>query len=132
MSTADLPSVVELPLPVAILVGLMLVFGSALTLLGTVGALILNSFYDRVHPPTLGATLGAALIIGASMIYFSVTEARLVVQEVVLLIFLFITSPVTLLLIVRASLHRDRVEGRSPVPEFDALEDEPPPEREIR
>ena len=114
----------DLPLWASILVALLLVLGSALTLLGTLGPLMLKSFYDRVHPPTLGATCGAASILVASMVYFSVQEGRFVFQEVLLLVCLFVTSPVTLLLIVRAGLHRDRVEGRSPVPEFEALEDD--------
>ncbi len=115
---------VDLPVWAAVVVTVLLVLGSALTLLGTIGPLMLPSFYDRVHPPTLGATGGAACILGASILFFSLQEGRLVIQEVLLLVFLFVTSPVTLLLIVRAGLHRDRVEGRSPVPEFDALDDE--------
>lgn len=117
----------EIPIWLGIIVGVLLVFGSTLTLLGTIGALILNSFYDRVHPPTLGATLGGACVLIASVLFHSVREGRFAMQELLLLAFLFITSPVTLLLIVRAGLHRDRVEGRSPVPEFDALDDAPPP-----
>lgn len=117
----------EIPIWLGIIAGVLLVFGSTLTLLGTIGALILNSFYDRVHPPTLGATLGGACVMAASILFHSVTDGRFAVQEVLLLVFLFITSPVTLLLIVRAGLHRDRVEGRSPVPEFDALDEAPAP-----
>lgn len=114
--------VADVPPVLAVLIGVLLLAGSTLTLIGTLGPLWLKSFYERVHPPTLGATLGAACVLLASVLQFSVLEDRPVVHEVLLLVFLFITTPVTLLLIVRAGLHRDRVEGNSPVPEFDELD----------
>jgi multicomponent K+:H+ antiporter subunit G len=116
----------QLPPAIELVVAVLLLVGSGLTLIGAVGALRLKSFYERLHPPTLGATFGAACILIASMIYFSVRESRPVVHELLLLAFIFVTAPLTLLLVVRAALHRDRLEGNSPVPEFDALEEEWP------
>jgi multicomponent K+:H+ antiporter subunit G len=90
--------------------------GAGLTLTGTIGLLRLKSFYERVHAPTLGTTFGAGSILIASMLYFSVSEARPVLHEVLIAVFVTLTTPVTLVLLVRAALYRDRSEGNDGVP----------------
>ena len=95
---------------VAVVVGLLVVLGAALALIGSVGLLRLKTFYERIHPPTLGTTLGLALTLIASMVLFSALESRPVLHEIVLAIFMVVTTPVTFMLLVRAALHRDRAE----------------------
>lgn len=116
----------DLPLWAAILVGLLLLGGAALTLTGSLGLLRLPSFYQRVHAPTLGATLGAGCILIASMLCFTVLQSRPVVHEVLIALFMTITTPVTLMLLARAALYRDRVEGQS-VPAEEAAQSSAPP-----
>ena len=41
-------------------VALLLLLGSSITLIGSVGLLRLQGFYRRVHAPTLGTTAGMA------------------------------------------------------------------------
>jgi multicomponent K+:H+ antiporter subunit G len=41
-----------------------------------------------------------------------VIEARPVVHELLILVFVVVTTPVTLMLLARAALYRDRAEGR--------------------
>jgi hypothetical protein len=41
---------------------------------GSIGLLRLRSFYERVHAPTLGTTLGIGCILLASMLFFSVVQ----------------------------------------------------------
>lgn len=106
----------ELPLWAAIVVGLLLLAGSAITLVGALGLLRLRSFYDRVHAPTLGATAGLVCILVASMICFSVLQSRPVVHEVLIGLFVTLTTPVTLILLGRAALYRDRRHGTEGVP----------------
>lgn len=106
----------ELPLWAAILIALLLLLGASVTLIGCVGLLRLKSFYQRVHAPTLGATMGMSCILIASMICFSVLQSRLVIHEILIGLFVTLTTPVTLMLLVRAALYRDRVEGRQAVP----------------
>ena len=55
----------------AILAAMLLIVGAAITLIGSLGLLRLQNFYERVHAPTLGTTLGTVCIALASMIYFS-------------------------------------------------------------
>ncbi|NTT86874.1 monovalent cation/H(+) antiporter subunit G [Tabrizicola fusiformis] len=105
-----------LSLWVAVPVGLLLVLGSTLTLLGTVGLVQLKSFYDRLHAPTLGTSWGTAGVLLASILLFSALDGRAVLHELVIGIFLLITTPVTLMLLGRAALHRDRAEKVRGIP----------------
>ncbi|WYK06296.1 monovalent cation/H(+) antiporter subunit G [Cereibacter sphaeroides f. sp. denitrificans] len=104
------------PLWLALPIALFLVLGSTLTLLGTVGLVQLRSFYDRLHAPTLGTSWGAAGIILAAILLFSWMQGRPVLHELVIGAFVMITTPVTLMMLGRAALHRDRAEGRGGVP----------------
>jgi multicomponent K+:H+ antiporter subunit G len=101
----------------AVLAALLVVLGAALALIGSLGLLRLRSFYDRVHAPTLGTTLGTGLVLIASIILFSALESRPVLHEILIGAFMTVTTPVTFMLLVRAALHRDRSEGRDPTGE---------------
>jgi multicomponent K+:H+ antiporter subunit G len=101
----------NLPMWAAILVALFVLSGAAFTLIGSLGLLRFKSFYDRVHPPTLGSTLGAVLIILGSIVCFSVLRTRPMVHEILIVGFVTLTTPVSLVLLARAALYRDRVEG---------------------
>ena len=100
-----------LPLWAAITIAALVVLGSSLTLLGAIGLLRIKSFYDRLHAPTLGTSWGTASIMLASMLMFSLIEGRPVLHELLIGGFFMVTTPVTLILIGRAALHRDRAEG---------------------
>lgn len=92
----------------AVAVGVLVLFGALTTLLGTVGLARLKTFYDRVHPPTLGLTMGSASILFGSIVCFSVLGTRAVVHEILVLVFVTLTTPVTMMLLARAALFRDR------------------------
>lgn len=108
-----------------------MVIGATLSLLGTLGLWRLRSFYDRLHAPTLVSSWGAAAILIASMLLFSWGGDRLVIHELVIGAFLLITTPVTLMLVGRAALYRDRLAGSPDLPERLHLKarskSEPPP-----
>ena len=108
----------ELPVWAALCVAFFLVIGSGLTLIGAVGVLKLRSFYERVHAPTIGTTWGAGGVLIASMIFFSVSQSRPVLHEVLIAVFIVVTTPVTLMLLARAALYRDRSEKSDGVPGF--------------
>lgn len=103
-----------LPDWVAVTVTALAIGGAALSLLGASGLLKLKSFYDRVHAPTLGATLGMALILLASWLYFGASQGRWLPRELLIAVFLTVTTPVTLILLARAALFRDRTEQSEP------------------
>lgn len=110
----------DLPVWVAILVSAFLLLGAFLTLVGSIGLYRFQSFYDRIHAPTLGTSWGTASIVIASMILFSVLQSRPVLHEILIGIFVTVTTPVTLMLLGRATLYRDRAEGNLEVPPMDA------------
>ncbi len=95
----------------AVLVSVLVLAGALITLIGTLGLVRFSTFYQRIHAPTLGTSLGAALVLLASSLYSSVALGRPVIHEVLVLIFIVVTTPVTLMLLARATLYRIRAEG---------------------
>ena len=106
----------DLPAWAAILTSVFLLFGAFLNLIGSLGMLRLGSFYDRIHAPTLGTTLGIGSVLIASILFFSVLQTRPVIHEVLITVFMVVTTPVTLMLLACAALYRDRREGNEDVP----------------
>ena len=110
----------EVPLWAAILVSASVLIGSLLTLIGAIGLTRMASFYERIHAPTLGTSFGAVGVLAASAILSTIGQERLIAHEFLIFIFVSVTTPVTLMLLARAALHRDRVEGSSEVPAVNA------------
>lgn len=104
-----------LPEWAALLVGALLLGGALLTCIGSVGLLRLRSFYRRVHAPTLGTTLGLYLVLAASILFFSLQQGRLVLHLILIGACVTVTTPITLMLLVRAALARDRETGAADV-----------------
>lgn len=109
----------DLPGWAALLVGLLLLLGALTTLIGALGLLRFKNFYERVHSPTLGSTLGMGLIVLASVICFTVLLTRPSSHELLVGLFLTVTTPVAYMLLARAALYRDRVERGSEFPRND-------------
>lgn len=106
----------DLPLWIAIPVALFVMLGAGLALIGSFGFYRLRSFYDRIHAPTLGTSWGTGAIVMASMIMFTALQSRPVLHEILVGIFVTVTMPITLMLLGRAALYRDRSEGNPDVP----------------
>ena len=104
----------SIPLFLAIPVAFFVFLGATLTLIGALGFARLNSFYDRLHAPTLATSWGAGGILLGSVMMFSTLGSRLVVPELFLGLMMLVTTPVTLMVLGRAALHRDRAEGTLP------------------
>lgn len=100
----------QVPAWAAGLAAALLLVGAAVTLIGTLGLLRLRTFYERVHAPTLGTTLGTTCIAAASMLYFSALGTRPVLHELLIVVFVTVTTPVTLTILVRAAQLRDQSE----------------------
>jgi multicomponent K+:H+ antiporter subunit G len=107
----------EIPVWVAIIVSAFSIIGALLTLLGCVGLARFQDFYARIHAPTLGTSFGTIFIVMASMLYFFVSGQRPAVHELLILAFVLVTTPVTLMLLARAALYRDRAEANGNVPD---------------
>jgi multicomponent K+:H+ antiporter subunit G len=100
----------------ALLVALLVLIGAGLALIGAVGTHRLETFFERLHAPTLGTSWGTGAIVLASILCFSVLGSRLAIHEILIGIFITITTPVTLMLLARAVLYRERTEGREGMP----------------
>ena len=111
----------DLPAWAATLTALLVLLGAGLTLLGAVGTLRFGSFFERVHAPTLGTSWGTGAILLASIVCFSVLGSRPFLHEILIGAFITVTTPVTLMLLARAALYRDRAEGSPDVPSRSVL-----------
>ncbi|HET9949237.1 MAG TPA: monovalent cation/H(+) antiporter subunit G [Longimicrobiales bacterium] len=99
---------IEMPLWVTVPASLLLVTGGSLALIGAIGLLRLPDFFSRMHPPTMGTTLGVGCVLLSSMLVSSALRGRPVVHEVLITVFVIMTTPVTAMLLARAARHRDR------------------------
>lgn len=106
----------ELPLWAAILVAFFMVGGAVITLIGAIGLVRFKLFYERIHAPTLGTTFGVGGILIASIIFFTVLQSRPVLHELLITAFVFVTTPVTLMLLTRATMHRDKTDDSRQLP----------------
>ena len=73
-----------LPLWLEIIVAVLVLAGAALALLGSIGLLRLPTFFERVHTPSIIATLGCWLIMHGTVLYFSVANRSLSAGHLVL------------------------------------------------
>ncbi|MGQ4878789.1 Na+/H+ antiporter subunit G [Billgrantia sp. LNSP4103-1] len=102
-------------------ISFLLVAGGVFAFTGSLGMLQFKDFFMRLHSPTKGTTLGIGCILIASMLYFTITQRELHVQELLITLFLFITAPVTGHMLAKTGLHmhlRFTTGTRGSVPEF--------------
>lgn len=125
--TIDLAAV---PLWAAILGSAFLLLGGCLSLIGAFGLVRLGNFYDRLHAPTLATSWGAGGMVMGSIIIFSATASRPVLHEILIGVFVTVTTPVTLMMLGRAALFRDHSEGNAGVPPPPPRPESPPPEQD--
>ncbi|QAU33838.1 monovalent cation/H(+) antiporter subunit G [Janthinobacterium sp. 17J80-10] len=98
----------ELPLWAALPIALLLVTGSALALTGSSGLLRLPDFHSRMHAPTLGNSLGLGCVLAASLLAAAAHGERLALQEILIALLMITTSPISTILLMQASLYRNR------------------------
>jgi multicomponent K+:H+ antiporter subunit G len=94
-----------MPLLIEILVSFCLLLGAGFALVGSIGLARLPDFYMRLHGPTKASTLGVGGMIIGSMIFFSTRGDGPSLHELLILIFLFITAPISAHIVAKAALH---------------------------
>ncbi len=87
-------------------VSALILLGAVFALLGSIGLVRLPDFFTRLHGPTKATTLGVGAMVLASAIYFTATQPGVSLHEIAVMVFLFITAPVTAHLLAKAALHR--------------------------
>ena len=96
-----------LPLWADLLASGLLLIGTGFALVGSWGLAKLGDFYKRLHGPSKATTLGVGCVLAASALVFAVV-GQPSWHEGLVLVFLFITAPVSAHLLVKAALQRDR------------------------
>ncbi|MFI8616283.1 monovalent cation/H(+) antiporter subunit G [Acidovorax sp. NPDC077693] len=105
-----------LPLWLEIIVAALVLSGAGLALLGSSGLLRLPTFFERVHAPSIIATLGCWLIMHGTVLYFSVADRSLALHALLIAVFVAISVPIMSIFLMRAALFRARQMGHPPVP----------------
>ena len=97
------------------LISLLILAGAFFSLAGSICLVRFPDFFLRLHGPTKATTLGVGSLLLASALYFSWQEAQIRFPEVLIMLFLFMTAPVSAHLLAKAALHLD-VKSRAALP----------------
>ncbi|WP_341482112.1 monovalent cation/H(+) antiporter subunit G [Christiangramia crocea] len=84
-----------------IIIGTLATFGALFVLFAAIGLIRMPDTYLRISVTTKAATLGVGLVLMATTVYFS--NADVTSQAFVIILFIFLTAPVSAHLIGRAS-----------------------------
>lgn len=99
--------VANLPDWAALIISVLLFIGGSIIAIGALGLMRLPTFYQRIHGPAITITLGAGCVLIASMLFFSITQSRPVIHELLISVFIMMTAPVVAMLVMRAAVYRD-------------------------
>jgi multicomponent K+:H+ antiporter subunit G len=100
MTELDLPAWAVLP------AGILLITVGLLVDIGSLGLVRLPSFYARMLPPTMGSTLGSGCVLIASMLVSSALAGRPVIHEILITLFIAMTTPVSAMTLMAAAISR--------------------------
>jgi multicomponent K+:H+ antiporter subunit G len=88
------------------LVSILLLAGSVFVFIASLGLYRFRDFYTRLHAPTLASTLGVACLLVASAVFFSLKNDHISMHEWLVLLLLFITTPISTHLLAKVALRR--------------------------
>lgn len=94
-----------------LLIAFLIVVGSLFLLVGSAGLIKLRDLMTRLHAPTKATTLGIGSVLLASMVHFIVVRGAVSVHEILIMVFLFLTAPVTAHFVAKAHLHEHMRDG---------------------
>jgi multicomponent K+:H+ antiporter subunit G len=97
-----------------LVISLLLVIGGGFGLIGSLGLLKLRQPMQRLHAPTKATTVGVGAALLASILYAAMVLDAPSWQELLIMVFLFITSPITANFLSKAHLHRTIPSGSLP------------------
>ena len=91
----------------------LICLGAFFLFVGSLGLAKLPDLMRRLHGPTKATTLGIGATLIASMLYFLLAGDALSIQELLITTFLFLTAPVTALMVAKAHLLLDKSERKN-------------------
>ena len=112
---------VDLPLWAEIAVGALVLGGAIIALLGSLGLMRLKSYFERVHAPSIIATMGCWLIMWATFVFFTATGEGFALHALLIAVFIALTVPITTIFLMRAALFRARRAGRDVPPSISRI-----------
>ena len=89
-----------------IIISALLVIGAIFGLVGSFGLLKLADPMQRLHAPTKATTVGVGTALIASMIHFALFEDAVTWHELLIVLFLLVTAPVTAHFLSKGHLHQ--------------------------
>ena len=89
----------------AVLISALILFGAAFVLLGSIGLVKLPDFFTRLHAPTKASTLGVSAILLAATVFFSIEQHSLSLHELLIILFLWLTAPISAMLMATLARH---------------------------
>lgn len=98
---------------IELVVGILVAAGCLIALLGSLGLVRMQRYFDRVHSPSIIATMACWLIMWATVIYFSFTGEGLATHALLIAVFVATTAPITSIFLMRAALFKSRTSGAS-------------------
>jgi len=105
-----------MPLWLDILISVLVVAGAAIALTGSMGLLTLPSFFTRMHPPALIATLACWCILHGAFAFFWWQDGAAPLRLYLIALFIAMTVPITCIFLMRATLFRARRAGAAVPP----------------
>ncbi len=91
---------------IELLVSLLLLVGAVFAMIGAIGLVRLPDFFSRLHAPTKASTLGIGAVLTASMLIPLASGLLPGLAEMLLTLFVFITSPVSANMLSLAQLRQ--------------------------
>ncbi|HUU25139.1 MAG TPA: Na+/H+ antiporter subunit G [Methyloceanibacter sp.] len=86
----------------------LICLGAFFLFVGSLGLAKLPDLMRRLHGPTKATTLGIGSMLIASMLYFLLERGSLSIHELLITTFLFLTAPVTALMVAKAYILCDK------------------------
>lgn len=88
-----------------VIAAVLVIAGAFFALVGSIGIVKLEDFFQRLHAPTKATTLGVGCTVLASAFYFPSQGNGVSLHEILIIVFLFITAPVSAHTLARAGIH---------------------------
>lgn len=100
-----------------VLLTVLVLVGATFALIGSFALVRLSRFLLRLHGPTKATTLGVGCILASSALFFSVTGTGISMREILIAAFLFLTAPLSAMMLARAAASLDDGDKPPPQPE---------------
>jgi multicomponent K+:H+ antiporter subunit G len=97
-----------------VLISVLLVIGGIFGLIGSFGLLKLRDQMQRLHAPTKASTVGVGTALIASMLHGLLIGTGFSWQELLVMIFIFVTAPITANYLSKVHLHSGRYADHLP------------------